>query len=118
MPAEITNSLKSSSVIRAVDPGTYTINLTDLAASSAETVNYASIKRVSWTTNGNITVARNSVNLLTLLGSGDIPFTEFGHTLANNKTSPIIVTITTGGTILLDVTKDVTLNVALMDIGR
>jgi hypothetical protein len=115
MPYEITNTLRSSSIIRAVDPGTYTVTLANLSANVAqETVNSASIKRVIWSTNGNITISRNSVTLLNLLASGDMPLADLGYSLANNSASPIVITITTGGSVLLEVTKDTQYNPALI----
>ena len=48
MGYELKNTQRSSSILRCVDTGTYTINLQDLAANTAnigETINSASIKR-------------------------------------------------------------------------
>jgi hypothetical protein len=47
MPFEITNTLRGSSIVRAVDPGTYTITLNNLRANATtETVTAADIKHV------------------------------------------------------------------------
>ncbi|MCK9369344.1 hypothetical protein M0R04_05345 [Candidatus Dojkabacteria bacterium] len=117
MPQETKNSLRSSSIIRAVDAGTYTIALADLTAnSSIETVNNASIKSVMWSTNGSIAIVRNSVPLLMLHGAGEMRIADMGHVLANNSGSSIIITINTGGTIILEVTKDSTYTPGLIGI--
>jgi hypothetical protein len=115
MSLEITNSLRSSSIIRVTDAGTATISLANLSANAAlETVSSATIRRVVWSTNGNITVARNGITLLALHNAGDMNFADFGHALANSNSSPIVVTVTTGGTIMLDVTKDTQYSTALV----
>lgn len=114
MSYEITNSLRSSSVIRFVEPGTYTVQLANLSSNiSTEVVNSASIKRLLWSTNGNISITRNSVKIADLYHSGEMVFTELGHSVANNSTSSIVVTVTTGGTLFMEVTKDTTYNPAL-----
>jgi hypothetical protein len=33
---------------------------------------------------------------------------DFGHTIANNSTSSIVVTVNTGGTLFLEVSKEAT----------
>lgn len=115
MPSEITNSLRSSSIIRVIDAGTYTANLVDLSAnSSIETISSASIKRIMWSTSGSVAVARNESTILSLSGTGDMKFSEIGHSLSANSTYPIVVTITTGGTALIEVTKQATYNPALV----
>ena len=113
MPLEITNSNRGPSVIRVVDPGSYTITLNDLRANATtETVTGSSIKRVMWSTNGNITIVRNSVPILMLHNAGEMRFDDFGYAVANNNNQSIVVTITTGGTIVMDISKTATYNVA------
>lgn len=113
MAQEIINSLRSSSIIRVVDPGTYTINIANLSASDSETVESASIKRIMWSTNGSISITRNSVPLLSLHYSGDMRFSDYGYSIANNSSSDIVITITTGGSAVVEVTKQATYNPAL-----
>ncbi len=59
MPIEITNTLRSDSIVRVEGTGTYYANLISLAANSNEVVSAADIKRINWSTNGNITIVRN-----------------------------------------------------------
>ena len=94
MALEITNSLRGPSVVRCVEPGTYTISLASLAKNSViETVTSADIKRVTWSTNGSITVVRNITPVLSLQNAGEMRFDEFGHSIANNNTSNVVVTV-------------------------
>jgi hypothetical protein len=105
MAYEITNSPRSTSIIRVVDPGTVTLNIANLSVNSNETITGASIKRVLWSTNGSISIARNSTPVLALHGSGDMRFDDYGHTVANTSTGTIAITITTGGTAIVEVSK-------------
>ena len=105
MAQEIINTLRSASIIRVVDPGTYTIELANLSAQASETVTAASIRRVMWSTNGSITIVRNSAPVLTLHGSGDWPLTDMNYSASSNSTSSIVITVTTGGSAVIEVSK-------------
>ena len=112
MPFSITNSLRGSSIIRGVDPGTYTIALTDLRANATtETVSSADIRRIMWSTNGSINIVRNGVPLLALHNAGEMRFDDYGHSIANTNDQSIVVTITTGGSFVMEVSKQATYNV-------
>lgn len=108
MAYEITNSVRGPSIIRVVDPGTVTVNIANLAVNSNETVTGASIKRVLWSTNGAITIVRNAVPVLQLHNAGDMVLSEVGYSIANTTTGTIGITIATGGTAILEVTKTAT----------
>lgn len=108
MAHEITNTLRSSTIIRVVTPGTTTVELANLAFSANETVNSASIKRVNWSTNGSIQITRNSIPLLSLHGTGELRADDFGHSIANSSTSPIVITVASGGFALIEVSKQAT----------
>lgn len=115
MPIEIKNSLRSSSIIRVINAGTYNVPITDLSTNTAiETVNSASIKNVMWSTNGSISIVRNDVPLLTLHNAGGMRLGDIGHSIANNSTSNLSITIVTGGTLILEVTKDTSYSPALI----
>jgi hypothetical protein len=117
MAKDITNSLRSASIIRVVGASSETVELANLSSNvSLETVNSASIKRVMWTTNGSITITRNSEVIAQLYNSGDMRFSDYGHAIANNSTQPIVITVASGGTVLLEVTKDTTYSPALEGI--
>ena len=107
MAYEVINTKRSSSIVRFVDAGA-TISLANLAFDANETVSAASIRKVAWSTNGSIQIARNGVNLLTLHNAGQLSLDEFNYAMANNSTSSIVVTINTGGSLVLEVTKEAT----------
>jgi hypothetical protein len=112
MGIEYNNTLRGTSVIRVNDPGTYYINLTDLRANAyTENVSSFDIKRVFWSTNGNIVITRNSIPLLSLHNSSEFRFDDLGYSLANNNTSNVTITINTGGTVIMETSKVATYNV-------
>ena len=116
MPFEITNSLRSASIIRVVDAGTANVTLAQLAKDANETVTSATIKRVMWSTNGSISITRDGVPILALHGSGDLRPSESGHVIANNSTSNMNVSIATGGTAIIEVSKEATYTTPLTGI--
>jgi hypothetical protein len=108
MAFEITNSLRSASIIRVTGASSANIQLANLSTSANETVTSASIKRVMWSTGGTVSIERGGETILTLYGSGDLRPSESGHVIANNSTSYMNVSITTGGTAIIEVTKEAT----------
>ena len=116
MSHEITNTKRGSSVVRCVDPGVYTIELTDLRGNPTnEVVSAAIIKKMAWSTNGSIQISRclASVNtaLISLHGQDTIELSDLGHAVANTNTGNVAITIATGGTIFLELSKVSTFNV-------
>jgi hypothetical protein len=106
MTYEVTNSRKGTSIVRAEGPATYTIQLTDLSASAQETITSASLRRITWSTNGSITISRTGgPTLLSLYQTGDMKFDEFGYAISNTSTANIVCTIATGGSIIMEVSK-------------
>lgn len=105
MAIEITNTLRSASIIRVHGTGTHTIELSNLSSNADESVSSASIKRMNWTTNGHITIARNITPIATLYNAGEFRGDEWGHSIANNSTSNVVITVTTGGTVFLELSK-------------
>jgi len=116
MPYEVVNNLRSSSIIRAVDAGTYTITLANLSANSQlETVSAANIKRITWSTNGSISIGRGAAPtpMLALHNAGQMYFDELGYSVANTNTGNVVVTIATGGSVAIEVSKIATYSPAL-----
>lgn len=116
MSYEVTNTTRGSSIIRCVDPGVYTIELTGLRGNPTnEVVSAAVIKKVAWSTNGSIQISRclASVNtaLISLHGQGTIELSDLGHSVANTSAGNVAITIATGGTIFLELSKVSTFNV-------
>jgi hypothetical protein len=108
MPFEITNTQRSASIIRVADVGTTTVSLANLAFDANEAVSSANIRRLTWSTNGNIQIIRNSVPVLMLHNSGTMMLDELNHSVANNNGSSIVITINTGGSMVMEVTKTAT----------
>jgi hypothetical protein len=108
MPFELINSIRSPSIIRIEGTGTTTVALANLSVNANETVTAANIKRINWSTNGNIQIVRNSVPIASLHGTGEMRLDEYGYSIANNNTSSIVITVNTGGTVVLEVSKETT----------
>lgn len=111
MAYEVLNNLRGSSIIRVVDPGTYTIQLSQLSSNTQlETVSAANIKRVQWSSNGYISIGRGATPtpMLALSQSGDMHFDELGYSVANTNTGNVVVTIVTGGTVVMEMAKTAT----------
>jgi hypothetical protein len=108
MPFELINSIRSSSIIRIEGTGTTTVALANLSVNANETVTSANIKKINWSTNGNIQIVRNSVPIASLHGTGEMRLDEYGYSIANNSTSSIVITVNTGGTVVLEVSKETT----------
>lgn len=105
MSYEVTNTLRSTSIIRVVGTTPANIALSELATSANEVVSAASIRRILWSTGGVVTVERGGEVLLSLHGSGDIRLQDSNHVIANNSTSYMNVSITTGGTAIIEMNK-------------
>lgn len=117
MGYEITNKVKGRSTIRAVNPGTYTIALSDLRANTnIETILSAAITDIEWSTSGYISITRGSEPVFNLFTTGSW---VNQHTVrqagANSADQNIVITINSGGSVVLDLTKNATYNV---DLGR
>ncbi len=109
MAIEINNTVRNTSIVRVVDPGTYYVNVSALSAnSSLETVNSFDIKRVYWSTNGSINIVRNGNLIAALHNAGEFRLDDLGFSIANNNTSNAVVTIVTGGTLIMELSKDAT----------
>jgi hypothetical protein len=108
MSFEITNTQRSSSIIRVAEIGTATITLANLAFDANETVSAANIRRVTWSTNGSIQIVRNSVPLLMLYNSGTMMLDELNHSITTSSNTSFVITIATGGSMVMEVTKSAT----------
>jgi len=115
MPLQITNKIRSTSLIRVVEGSTSgntitaNIALTDLATSNAENVLSASIKGVIWSTDGSVDITRGGEVVLTLHGSGEMRLDDFAYSISKNSNANIEITsANTTGTVIVEVAKDAT----------
>ena len=113
MAYELTNRLHSSSILRVTGTGTTTLTLSNLSAGGAETVTEASIKKILWTTGGNIAIKRGGTDVITLHNSGEMHLDELGYAIANNSTANISVVVTTSGSAVIEIAKQATYDPAL-----
>jgi hypothetical protein len=105
MPIEIKNKSYGDTTIRYEGVGTYTTPLANLGINVTETISYANIKRLMWSTNGSIQITRNSNTMCKLYSSGEMKFDEYGYAIANNNTGNISVTIDGGGSLTMQLSK-------------
>lgn len=118
MASKITNSTRGPSVIQVTGADTLTVNVrNDLATSNTEIVTDAHLKRALWSTNGSITIVRNSEKVLELFGSGDMRLSDYGYNITTRSTADIVITVASGGTLVLEVAKVATYTVD-PDTGR
>jgi len=112
MAFQVNNTLRGTSIITGCDSGSATITLNDLRANTTtETVSSADIRRVTWSTNGSITVSRSGFPILALHNAGEMRFDEFAASINSNNTSSLVFTITTGGSFVMEIAKVATYNV-------
>jgi hypothetical protein len=107
MPFEIKNKSYRDSIIEFRGVGTYTIPLASLSDNVDETISFANIKRLLWSTNNSIVITRNSNVVCQLYNSGHVNFDESGYSIANNNIGNIVVTITGGGSLIMQMSKAV-----------
>jgi hypothetical protein len=120
---DITNSLRSRSVIRVVNTAANdntVITLANLSANSAlETVTQAAITQViSTSNNGRWKIYRGNdatgVLIMTVGDGADFPLSQYDIAIANTPTANIFVTNTgADGTLILQVTKTATYTTGL-----
>jgi hypothetical protein len=123
MSYEIINRLRGTSIIRIVDSGVVSINLSQLSANvGTENVYQAQISSLRWSTpsTGNVTIARQNAgspsNTIAVLSeTGYWPHDDFN--LANSATGNIQATFLGGtGTLIMVVKKDANYNVQTQDL--
>ncbi len=119
MAYEITNTLRSRSVVRVTGNTATRINLSQLSVNTQiETVETASINHIITSTDGVWRIYRGNdasgVLIFELFDGADLPLNTYDISVANAATSNIYVTNSgTGGTLILSVTKQATYTPAL-----
>jgi hypothetical protein len=125
MAYEIVNKLRAASIIRVVDSGTVTINLSQLSTNTnTENVYSASISTIRWSTNatGSITVTRQNVGgavntIAVLYGTGYWAHDDFSGN-ANTATGNVTVTVAGGAvaSLIMVMRKEAFYNVQTQDL--
>lgn len=111
MSSEIINTKRGTSLLKLVGANTYVFTVNNFSVNtSTEIVSSVSIRGVAWSTNGYITIARGSGSnvILELHNSGRFNFSEMGYALNEESTGNVAVTIVTGGSCVLELTKTAT----------
>jgi hypothetical protein len=114
MPLDISNALRSKSVITVTGNTATAINLSTLSTNTAvETITSASIGLVASSTDGWWRIYRgdntSGTLILELEGNNYLPFTQIDIAVSNSSTSNIYVTNSgAGGTLVLQVSKTAT----------
>jgi hypothetical protein len=113
MAIEFNNTLRGTSIIRIEGVGEYSFSNNNLRASpNTESITAFEIKRLNWSTNGTIQIHRNSANIASLHNTGEARLDEWGYSInANSAWANANVTITTGGTLFMEVSKQARYNV-------
>jgi hypothetical protein len=113
MAQQITNKIRSTSLIRVVEDSsssntiTANIALSELATSNTENVLSASIKGVIWSSDGIIDIVRGDDVVLSLHGSGEMRLDDFAYSISTGSEKNIeIVSANTKGTVIIEVSKD------------
>jgi hypothetical protein len=119
MPFEIINAVRAKSTIRVTGPaGNTQINLSQLSATTEETVTSAAIAQVSASTNGIYRIYRGNSSLGTLIMEISTPINlvlyEYDITFANNATANVFIEHTgTAGTLIMQLAKTAVYSPAL-----
>jgi hypothetical protein len=115
MPLEITNKIRSTSLIRVTEGAlsanaiTANVALTDLSTSNNEVISSASIKGVIWSSNSVIDITRGGEVVLSLHGSGEMRLDDFAYSISKNSDANIEITSSDArGTVILEITKQST----------
>jgi hypothetical protein len=119
MPFEIINAVRAKSTIRVTGPaGNTQINLSQLSATTEETVTSAAIAQVSASTNGIYRIYRGNNSSGTLIMEISTPINlvlyEYDITFANNATANVFIEHTgTAGTLIMQLAKTAVYSPAL-----
>jgi hypothetical protein len=115
MPLEITNKIRSTSIIRVTEGAlsanaiTANVALTDLSTSNNEVISSASIKGVIWSSNSVIDITRGGEVVLSLHGSGEMRLDDFAYSISKNSDANIEITSSGArGIVILEITKQST----------
>jgi len=120
---ETTNRVRGPSTIRFSGVGTANINVQNTFATQGvdkEKVTGFAIQKCAWSTNGSIMIRSSGQDVVELHSTGQINFAEDFSPIANTGSAVVgsqffQVTIATGGTVMLQVSKEATYNPSLIN---
>jgi len=120
---ETTNRVRGPSTIRFSGVGTANINVQNTFATQGvdkEKVTGFAIQKCAWSTNGSVMIRSSGQDVLELHSTGQIDFAEDFSPIANTGSAVVgsqffQVTIATGGTVMLQVSKEATYNPSLIN---
>ena len=115
---EITKKLRGPTTLRTVGISTANINTLASIQNTSESLSDITIKRCSWSTNGNILITKGPNALLELHGQGQIDFDTDFSAIANNSNNCLYVTVVTGGSVLLELGKVATYDPPLINTSE
>ena len=122
---DITNALRSKSVIHLTGSGTTTVYLANLASNANETVSNVSVATIitssnngAWTVKrGADTAGAGGYTIFELSGENYLPLTQSDIAISTNSSSNLVFTNSgTQGTLIMTVTKVATYSTPLADI--
>ena len=123
---ETTNRVKGPSSIRIHGVGTANINVQNTFATQGidkERITGFAIQKCAWSTNGSIMIRSSGQDVIELHSTGQINFAEDFAPIANTGSAVVgsqffQVTIATGGTVMLQVSKVANYDPALINASE
>jgi len=120
---ETTNRTRGPSTIRISGVGTANINVQNTFATQGvdkENITGFAIQKCAWSTNGSIMIRSSGQDIVELHSTGQIDFAEDFSPIANTGSAVVgsqffQVTIATGGTVMLQLSKEATYNPSLIN---
>lgn len=103
------NQLNGKVLTRDTGSGSYTLAQLSVNA-NVETVTGATINKLFWSTNGNITIARGANTKITLHNAGFWDLHGSGDAIGSDASANIVITVVTGGTLVMELKKQTTYN--------
>lgn len=122
---DITNSLRSKSVIHLTGSGTTTVYLANLAINANETITNASIATIITSSNNGAWVVKRGADtagaggytVFELTGENYLPLTQSDISVSTNSSSNLVFTNSgTQGTLIMTLTKVASYTTPLADI--
>lgn len=121
----ITNSLRSKSIVHLTGSGTTTVYLANLASNANETITNATIAAVFTSSNNGTWIVKRGADtggsggytVFELVGENSLPLTQADISISTNSTSNLVFTNSgSEGTLIMTLTKTATYATPLADL--